>query len=204
MPSPSCSATSRQRSAWWCAAACAEHQDRPAASGRSPLYAGPDGTYAAEASSAARATQRTAPGPRSAGPPCTSRPDPCSTARQPENPGGSPRTARPSTSTAHAPPATPARQGAGRHPELMLPRLHTGGVKTRRHQVPHENRWSQSRLTSGAGSHLQNHPPVRAQALSTHPGCDLLFARRRAVMPLDRSVSAREEDHRDHPSRRVT
>src|SRR5580693_10120053 len=33
-------------------------------------------------------------------------------------------------------------------------------------------------------------PPVRAQALGTHPGCDLVFAWRRAVMPLDRSVSA--------------
>src|SRR6266702_6791240 len=33
-------------------------------------------------------------------------------------------------------------------------------------------------------------PPVRAQALGTHPGRDLIFARRRAVMPLHRSTSA--------------
>jgi len=39
-------------------------------------------------------------------------------------------------------------------------------------------------------------PPVRAQALGTHPGCDLVFAWRRAVMPLDRGISA----HRRTPS----
>jgi hypothetical protein len=33
-------------------------------------------------------------------------------------------------------------------------------------------------------------PPVRAQALGTHPGCDLVFTLRRTVMPLDRSISA--------------
>src|SRR6188472_150954 len=39
-------------------------------------------------------------------------------------------------------------------------------------------------------------PPVRAQALGPHPGCDLVFAWRRAVMPLDRGISA----HRRTPS----
>ena len=34
-------------------------------------------------------------------------------------------------------------------------------------------------------------PPMRAQALGTHPGCDLVFAWQRAVMPLDRGISAR-------------
>src|SRR5215831_8259669 len=33
-------------------------------------------------------------------------------------------------------------------------------------------------------------PAVRAQALGAHPCCDLVFAWRRAVMPLDRSVRA--------------
>ena len=33
-------------------------------------------------------------------------------------------------------------------------------------------------------------PPMRAQDLGTHPGCDLLFAGRRAVMPLDHGISA--------------
>ena len=33
-------------------------------------------------------------------------------------------------------------------------------------------------------------PTVRAQALRTHPGCDLVFTWRRAVMPLDRGISA--------------
>jgi len=32
-------------------------------------------------------------------------------------------------------------------------------------------------------------PPVRAQAPGTDPGCDLVFAWRRAVLPLDRSIS---------------
>jgi len=32
-------------------------------------------------------------------------------------------------------------------------------------------------------------PPVRAQAPGTHPGCDLVFAWRRAVMPLDCGIS---------------
>ena len=40
---------------------------------------------------------------------------------------------------------------------LILPRLHTGGVKTHRHRVHHENRWPQSSPTSGVRSHLQNH-----------------------------------------------
>jgi len=31
---------------------------------------------------------------------------------------------------------------------------------------------------------------VWAQALGPHPGCDLVFAWRRAVMPLDRGISA--------------
>ena len=38
-------------------------------------------------------------------------------------------------------------------------------------------------------------PPVRAQALGTHPGCDLVFAWRRAVMPLDRGVGAPSTHH---------
>ena len=32
-------------------------------------------------------------------------------------------------------------------------------------------------------------PRVRAQALGPHPGCDLVFAWRRAVMPLDHGIS---------------
>ena len=39
-------------------------------------------------------------------------------------------------------------------------------------------------------------PPVQAQALGTYPGCNLVFAWRRAVMPLDRGISA----HRRTPS----
>ena len=69
--------------------------------------------------------------------PVLPRPDPCSTAHRPGSPGGSPRRARPSTSTACTPSTTPTvRVWGDTQSTLILPRLHTGGVKTRRHQSP--------------------------------------------------------------------
>jgi hypothetical protein len=54
-----------------------------------------------------------------------------------------------------------------------------------RNTAPFRSRAHASRSRVGAVA-----PPVPAQALGTHPGCDLVFTWRRTVMPLDRSISA--------------
>src|SRR5580698_9694244 len=55
------------------------------------------------------------------------------------------------------PPHPPVRVRGDTRSTLILPRLHTSGVKTHRHRAPHKNRRTQSSPTSGVRSHSQNH-----------------------------------------------